>query len=252
MALGVSARVTGRQVVLHQGAVPRGAGPAVFLPGGEAVGVEACAREDGRGGRLRAGAAGWRRRCPGGGRAGSETNRRRTGMRARRTTSAGRVAGVRRHLRRPPPFVARLALELVLLPLRPSVRSASSVPSFTTSVVDAADPAERPLGVDKVQRVEGGVHPLPAGEQVADRPVAEECDQGGHGENQAHVPAGVAAAAPARLAPADGSGSSTARAPLCNSRGLAYGLGVSKPTGGCAGRSLPGSLGRPVRMADHR
>ena len=44
---------------------------------------------------------------------------------------------------------------------------------MTTSSRDPGDAAERAVGVDQVQRVEGAVHQLAAREQVAHRPVAE-------------------------------------------------------------------------------
>ena len=67
---------------------------------------------------------------------------------------------VRRDPARPPPRIAGLALELVLLPASPLVRCASPRAFEHDLVALAADAAERAVGVHEVERIEGRVHPL--------------------------------------------------------------------------------------------
>ncbi len=95
---------------------------------------------------------------------------------------------VRGELARPPPWITRLALELVLPPVRVLARFVVGGALDHHLVPGAADAAERAVGVDQVERVEGAVHDLPPGEHVAGRPVAEAHQPGGDGQHHDLVP----------------------------------------------------------------
>src|SRR5579884_4206150 len=97
---------------------------------------------------------------------------------------------VRRDLRRPPPRVAGLALELVLVPARLRSRRAIRSAFEHDLVAHAGDAAEGAVRVDEVERVEAVVHDLLPGEHVADGPPAQHGDRDGGGEDETCVPRG--------------------------------------------------------------
>lgn len=97
---------------------------------------------------------------------------------------------VRSELARPMPWITRLALELVLPPLRILQRDAVRRALDDHLVPHPADTAERPVGVDQVERVEGAVHDLAPGEQIAHRAVTEGHQARGHREDHDLEPEG--------------------------------------------------------------